>query len=227
MATAQKEFKSVRKGATSVLDEQREVLRHAAAVLADAGSSIADYTRDEFVPSAKASYDANLRPGIQAGLSSAKGAASTARDRVQKDVVPAVAGAYATTRAALDPEKVAKQASTTAKKASKKRDELVKQAEGTRKDLHKRADKAIASAKRSASSSAKELSKKLPQQKKSSGVGRVVAFTLIGLAVAGIAYAAWQTFRADDDLWIEDEPEPLEDIETTEAQAADRPASTD
>jgi len=38
-------------------------------------------------------------------------------------------------------------------------------------------------------------------------------YILIGLgvvAVAGVAYAAWQTLRADDSLWIEDEPEELE-----------------
>jgi len=39
---------------------------------------------------------------------------------------------------------------------------------------------------------------------KSAGAGRYI---LIGIAVgaaAGVAYAAWQTLRADDDLWIED-----------------------
>ena len=28
------------------------------------------------------------------------------------------------------------------------------------------------------------------------------------LAAAGVAYAVWQTFRADDELWIADEPLP-------------------
>ncbi|MFT4028537.1 MAG: hypothetical protein QM675_01560 [Protaetiibacter sp.] len=43
-----------------------------------------------------------------------------------------------------------------------------------------------------------------PPQKKAPGPG---AFILIGLgvvAVAGVAYAAWQTLRADEDLWIDD-----------------------
>jgi hypothetical protein len=41
-------------------------------------------------------------------------------------------------------------------------------------------------------------------------------YILIGLGVVvvgAIAYAAWQTLRADDDLWIEDEVEPLEAAE--------------
>lgn len=43
-----------------------------------------------------------------------------------------------------------------------------------------------------------------PPKKKGLGPG---GFILIGLgvvAVAGVAYAAWQTLRADEDLWIED-----------------------
>lgn len=44
--------------------------------------------------------------------------------------------------------------------------------------------------------------------KKSSGPGRYIALAVGVVAVAGIAYAAWQTLRADDDLWIEDLGEP-------------------
>lgn len=40
--------------------------------------------------------------------------------------------------------------------------------------------------------------------KKSAGPGRYILIGLGVVAVAGVAYAAWQTLRADDDLWIED-----------------------
>ena len=36
------------------------------------------------------------------------------------------------------------------------------------------------------------------------GPGRYILIGLGVVAVAGIAYAAWQTLRVDDDLWIED-----------------------
>ena len=36
------------------------------------------------------------------------------------------------------------------------------------------------------------------------GPGRYILIGLGVVAFAGIAYAAWQTLRADDDLWIED-----------------------
>lgn len=44
-------------------------------------------------------------------------------------------------------------------------------------------------------------------QPKSSGAGKYVLIGLGVVAAGVVAYAAWQTLRADDDLWIEDEPE--------------------
>jgi hypothetical protein len=44
-------------------------------------------------------------------------------------------------------------------------------------------------------------------ENKSSGPARYIFIGVAAVAVAGIAFAAWQTLRADDSLWIEDEPE--------------------
>jgi len=41
-----------------------------------------------------------------------------------------------------------------------------------------------------------------------SGPGKYILIGLGVVAVAGVAYAAWQTLRADDDLWIEDLGDP-------------------
>jgi hypothetical protein len=41
--------------------------------------------------------------------------------------------------------------------------------------------------------------------KPSRGPGRYILIGVGVVAFAGIAYAAWQTLRADDDLWIDDE----------------------
>jgi hypothetical protein len=49
--------------------------------------------------------------------------------------------------------------------------------------------------------------KKLPKQKKKSGIGTYIAVGVGVAALAGVAYAVWQTFRADDELWVADEPE--------------------
>lgn len=46
------------------------------------------------------------------------------------------------------------------------------------------------------------------------GAGSVVLIGVGVLAAAGLGYAVWQTLRADDDLWVEDQPEEtrLDDI---------------
>jgi hypothetical protein len=46
---------------------------------------------------------------------------------------------------------------------------------------------------------------------KSSGPGRFILMAVGFVAVAGIAYAAWQTLRSDDDLWVGDEAEGFEE----------------
>lgn len=43
-----------------------------------------------------------------------------------------------------------------------------------------------------------------------SGPGKYILIGFGVVTVAAIAYAAWQTLRADDDLWIDDEPESPE-----------------
>ena len=46
------------------------------------------------------------------------------------------------------------------------------------------------------------------EQKKGPGVGTYLAFGAAIIAAVGVAYAVWQTFRADDELWVaDDEPD--------------------
>jgi len=53
----------------------------------------------------------------------------------------------------------------------------------------------------------KELSKKpkVPAKKSGPGAGGVIAIGLGIVAAVGLLYAVWQTFRADDELWVADE----------------------
>ena len=43
------------------------------------------------------------------------------------------------------------------------------------------------------------------EQKKGPGVGTYLAIGAGIVAAVGVAYAVWQTFRADDELWVSDE----------------------
>jgi hypothetical protein len=53
----------------------------------------------------------------------------------------------------------------------------------------------------------KELTKKTKAatQKSGPGAGTVIAVGLGIIAAVGLLYAVWQTFRADDELWVADE----------------------
>lgn len=58
------------------------------------------------------------------------------------------------------------------------------------------------------SKKAVKAKKSVLHQKSGPGAGTYVLIGVGVVALAGLAYAAWQTFRADDDLWIaDDEPE--------------------
>ncbi|MFK4762132.1 DNA helicase [Microbacterium sp. ZW T5_45] len=43
-------------------------------------------------------------------------------------------------------------------------------------------------------------------EKKGLGLGSVVAIVLGAAAAVGVLYAAWQALRADDELWVADDP---------------------
>ena len=47
----------------------------------------------------------------------------------------------------------------------------------------------------------------VPTKKKKSGIGSYIGIAIGVAALAGVAYAVWQTFRTDDELWVADEPE--------------------
>jgi len=47
---------------------------------------------------------------------------------------------------------------------------------------------------------------------KPAGPGRYILIGIGVVAFAAVAYAAWQTLRADDDLWIEDEADGTEPV---------------
>jgi len=42
---------------------------------------------------------------------------------------------------------------------------------------------------------------------KNAGPGRYILAVVGLVALAGVAYAAWQTLRADDELWVSDDPD--------------------
>jgi hypothetical protein len=75
-------------------------------------------------------------------------------------------------------------------------------------------DKQLRAALKQASEISTDVGRKVGVVKpQPAGPGRYILIGLGVVAVAAVAYAAWQTLRADDDLWIEDDAEPLEAAE--------------
>ena len=58
---------------------------------------------------------------------------------------------------------------------------------------------------------------KVVEQQKSSGPGRFILMSVGVVALAGVAYAAWQTLRSDDDLWVGDEADGFDEPTPTAA----------
>ncbi|GAA1733018.1 hypothetical protein [Microcella frigidaquae] len=173
----QRELKKLRREAENVWDEQREVLERAAGILRDASRQAASVARDDVAPRVRQTYEKRIVPGVEAGVDSVRHAASATRDRFVDDVLPAVTGAIGSAIAVLD---VAR-------------------------------DKRIRDALRQVSSTGRELATRGSQRvgivevKSQPGPGRYILIGLGVVATAAIAYAAWQTLRTDDDLWVEEE----------------------
>ncbi len=171
----QRELKRLKGSAAAVAAEQRKVLDDANAVLREASRQLGRYARDDVAPRVQGAYDENLRPRIAQGVAVGRAAATTGRARLADDIIPAITGALGSTIAVLEAAK----------------DPRVRDA----------AKKAGAATRKAGSNVSKSVR---PAKTSGPGPGRYILLGFGVVAVAAIAYAAWQTLRADDDLWIED-----------------------
>ncbi|MEN9620168.1 MAG: hypothetical protein RL499_361 [Actinomycetota bacterium] len=172
----QRELKKLRRQAGDVWDEQREVLERAASILRDASRQAASVARDDVAPRVRETYEKRIVPGVEAGFGSVRHAASATRDRFVDDVMPAVTGALGSAIAVLD---VAR---------DKRIRDAIRQVSASGRDLATRAGQRVG----------------IVEVKPAPGPGRYILIGLGVVATAAIAYAAWQTLRADDDLWVDE-----------------------
>ncbi len=170
----QRELNKLKRGASELWEDQKDVLEHASKVVRDARRQLAEVNREYVAPRVRDTYEKRVRPGVDAGIDAGRQFAGVARDKVSNDLLPAVSSALGTALAALE---VAKSPQ-------------VRQA--------------FARVTRS-------TSKAVVPAKSNGGPGRYLLIGIGLVAAAGIAYAAWQTLRADDELWVSDEPEPTAD----------------
>ncbi len=165
-----KELARLKRGASELWDDQKDVLDQATKVVREARRQLAKVSREEVAPRVRDVYETRVRPGVESGLDAGRQFAGSAREKVTKDVLPAVSSALGTALAALEVV----------------RNPQVREILGR---VGKSASKAVTPA------------------RATPGAARYILIGVGLVAAAGFAYAAWQTLRADDELWVSDEPE--------------------
>ena len=196
-----KEFKRLRSEADVLLQDQRDVLEHASRVVREASRQAGNYAREEVAPRVRETYEDRVRPVVSSGVTTARSAVHQTREKITDDVFPAVGSALGSAIAALEVAKnphfrdalasASKNADAAKKAAGKTVDQVSKNVSKVSKEVSRNATKLGVKAH--------------VVQPKSSGPGKYILIGVAVVALAGVAYAAWQTLRADDDLWIDDE----------------------
>jgi hypothetical protein len=199
-----RELKRLKHSASDLWEDQRDVLDHASKVVREAGRQVGYLGRDEVAPRVRDTIDHRVKPVFATGASATRSAAEHTRDKIANDVFPSVASALASALAVIEVTKDARvrDAVKAVRKAGDKTGHVI--------------DVSSKKTKKKAAKLRKELSKKVGfiPPKSTPGPGRYIVIGVGVVALAGLGYAVWQTLRADDDLWISDEPEDLAAPET-------------
>lgn len=178
---SKKELRKLQKHAAKVWESQQVLLGESGKVAREAGHQLGRFSREDLVPAVQDGYNKYAAPYVDKSV-------KYSNRFLSHKVVPAagavVGGAMSVWDAAGDT-----------------RDRLAK-GRGFELDTHKYAKRAEKYGKQAS----KRLAKKLPSQDDGIGAGGVIAIVLGVVAAAGVAYAAWQTLRADDELWVADDP---------------------
>ena len=172
----QKELNRLKGQAEDLWETQKELLESASKVVREASRQAANYAREEVSPRVR----------------------GTVRDTIDETVKPAVASGLSGARSA----------------ALNTRDKLVGDVFPAMTSALGAALAAIEVAKnqqvreaiRNASRFARDIGVEVDVVKlKPAGPGRYILLAFGVVATLGVVYAAWQTLRADDDLWINDD----------------------
>ena len=105
----------------------------------------------------------------------ARGAAKSTRDKLVDDVLPSVAAVIGSTLSVMDAAR------------DQRIDPRLRQ---------------VASRVTSLAAKGRPL---IVPAAKSAGAGKYIGLGLLAAAIIGIGYVAWQTFRADDELWVSED----------------------
>ncbi len=180
-----KELRKLQDSANKVWQTQQVLVGEAAGIAREASRQLGNYSREQVAPAVQATYEQRVVPVVQKS-------AKVSRDVLEHRVVPAVGGVVGSALSVWDA-------------ANDTRERLASGRGFSLPDSRSFGKKADAYSKKATKAMSKKLAALEPQR---SGIstGSVIAIVLGVIAAAGVLYAAWQTLRADDELWVADDP---------------------
>ncbi|MFT4214410.1 MAG: DNA helicase [Microbacterium sp.] len=178
-----KELRTLQEQATSLWESQQVVLGQAGEVAREAGRQLGNYNREQVGPTVQQTYEKYAAPYVNQGVEASKKV-------YNKRLVPAAGAVIGSALSVWDA-------------ANEKRENLAagRALGGIDVDaLQKRAN-----------AYSKDVAARLviaqpAPARKGISAGGVIAIIFGVAAAAGVLYAAWQTLRADDELWVADDP---------------------
>lgn len=179
-----KELRKLQDQANKLWESQQVIVGQAGDIAREASRQLGHYNREQVVPTVQKKYETYAAPYVDKGV---KGSRRVFDDKV----LPATGAVVGTALSVWDA------ANETRGKLAAGKGLQFPDAE----KYAKLADKYTAQQR-------KKLAKKLGSEPQRSGMGPagVIALILGITAAVGVLYAAWQTLRADDELWVADDP---------------------
>lgn len=177
-----KELRKLQHQANTLWESQQVIVGQAGDIAREAGRQLGHYNREQVVPAVQHSYEKYAAPYVNQSV-------ETGRKLYNGKLVPAAGAVVGSALSVWD--------------AANDTRERLASGRGFAgidiSDLQKKADKYGAKA-------SKRLAIAAPAKKSGIGAGGVIAILFGVAAAAGVLYAAWQTLRADDELWVADDP---------------------
>jgi hypothetical protein len=179
-----KELRKLQGQANSLWESQQVLVGEAANVAREASRQLGNFGREQVIPQVQARYGDYVAPYVDKGVQFSK---NVLTDKVVPTAGAVVGSALSVWDAAND---------TRSRLAAGRGFAMPDAA-----TYAKRADKYGKQA-------SKQLAARFAVEPKRQGMGAggVIAIILGVAAAIGVAYAAWQTLRADDELWVADDP---------------------
>ncbi len=176
-----KELRKLQKDANTLWESQQVLIGQAGHVAREAGRQLGNYNREQVIPTVHDTYETYAAPYVNQGVAASK-------HFYNRQLVPAAGALVGSALSVWDA-------------AGETRSRLAA-GRGVDIDVSKIQKKAA----KYGAAATKKLAVSEKPARSGMGAGGVIALILGVAAAAGVLYAAWQTLRADDELWVADDP---------------------